>query len=374
MRYGFGKNWDDWEKKHFSEERLAIARRHLLGFLRRRDLNGSSFLDIGCGSGLHSMAAYRAGARPVVSFDYDPIAVETTERLWRRAGSPGDWLISQGDVLDRALMASLAHADIVYSWGVLHHTGDLWRALENARLPLASDGVLYVALYCSEVYIDPPPSYWIAKKERYNRSGALARRWLEASHIWSHTVLPTLRARDNPLRAILAYKKNRGMSFYTDVKDWLGGYPMEFAGNLETIAFGRDHLGLEIANLNAGGGNSEYLFRPTGCRNYWDEVLAARPALELRAPYSHDAGHCWIATLPDAAPAPPASLAAEGPRSMLYEDSIPLGFSRAEPAAIRTYGNGRFLHSPDDTLYFSTSDNSDPNTNARRYVARGDLG
>src|SRR5687767_11581001 len=72
LRFGFGANWTDYVKKHFSEERLTIAQDHLLRFLRMSSLTGKSFLDIGCGSGLHSLSAWRAGARPVFSFDYDP--------------------------------------------------------------------------------------------------------------------------------------------------------------------------------------------------------------------------------------------------------------------------------------------------------------
>ena len=106
-RFGFGKNWSDFIQKSFSEERVAASREKLLGFLRLPDLADRTFLDIGCGSGLHSLAALRAGARRVVSFDYDPDSVATARFLWEREGRPAQWEICQGSVLDRVFMAGL---------------------------------------------------------------------------------------------------------------------------------------------------------------------------------------------------------------------------------------------------------------------------
>ena len=47
---------------------------------------------------------------------------------------------------------ALGPVDIVYTWGVLHHTGDVWQAIHNAQLPLAEDGLLLVAVYADEFY------------------------------------------------------------------------------------------------------------------------------------------------------------------------------------------------------------------------------
>ena len=58
ITFSFGKNWSEFIKKHFSEERVAVSRKHILNFLKLNDLRGKYFLDIGCGSGLQSLSAY----------------------------------------------------------------------------------------------------------------------------------------------------------------------------------------------------------------------------------------------------------------------------------------------------------------------------
>ena len=129
MRFGFGKNWQLYIQRYFNEERVSIAQKHLLDFLQLDSLAGKYFLDIGCGSGLHSLAACKAGASRVVSFDYDWNSVHATEKLKEFSGNPAHWTVLQGSILEPQFLATLQPADIVYSWGVLHHTGALWQAL-----------------------------------------------------------------------------------------------------------------------------------------------------------------------------------------------------------------------------------------------------
>lgn len=153
-RYHFGKNWRTFLERHYSEELLENARSCLLNALLLPNLDGKNFLDIGCGSGLHSLAAYRSGAKNVVSFDYDIDSVETTRLLWRKEGCPTNWKILRGDVLNENFMRRFNDIDIVYAWGVLHHTGNMRKAVENAALPLLnrSSGVYLIALYSYNAY------------------------------------------------------------------------------------------------------------------------------------------------------------------------------------------------------------------------------
>src|SRR5215831_11278680 len=104
----------------------------LKSFLRVHDLRGKTFLDIGSGSGMHSLAALRLGADRIFSFDYDENSVMSTARLRDSAGSPAKWTVEVGSVLDERFIRTLDQFDIVYSWGVLHHTGDMWPAVRNA--------------------------------------------------------------------------------------------------------------------------------------------------------------------------------------------------------------------------------------------------
>lgn len=258
-RFEFGKNWKNYIEKHFSQERVEISKRHMLDFLGVERLDGKTFLDIGCGSGLHSLAAIQAGAARVVSFDYDPQSVETTRFLKRHAGDPTHWTVQRGSVLDRAFMATLAPADIVYSWGVLHHTGDVWTAFRNAVERIGEHGTFYVALYSANVQVNPPPEFWLDVKRRYNASSALGKRAWELWYIWRFSMNRRLWALPGVLKHVFQYKKSRGMSFYTDIKDWLGGWPMEFCRDEDVAALAKE-LGLEQTKIATGHANTEFLF------------------------------------------------------------------------------------------------------------------
>jgi SAM-dependent methyltransferase len=256
ISFSFGKNWAEFVERHLTEERIANSRAHLLGFLECADLKGKSFLDIGSGSGLSSLAAFDAGADRIVSFDIDPASVATTQLLRARRGNPERWTVLHGSVLDLAFVGAIEPADIVYSWGVLHHTGQMWVALSNAISRMRADGLLYVALYTT-LHSSP---YWLDVKRRYNAAGALRKRAMEWRHIFSDLVWPTVRGAKNGWKIVREYPQIRGMSYYTDVKDWLGGYPYEFAKVEEVYKFCRDRCGLELLNLATGEANNEFLF------------------------------------------------------------------------------------------------------------------
>lgn len=367
VRFGFGANWADYIEKKFSDERVAISKELLLGFLKLDSLAGLTFLDIGCGSGLHSLAAWRAGAKWVYSFDYDQDSVTTTRKLHQMSGSPANWTVVQGSVLDEGFMHSLPRADIVYSWGVLHHTGNMWQAIENAAGACHESSVYYIALYSSDVYVNPPAEYWLRVKKAYNRAGALKRRLMELRYAWRDLIMGRLVYGKNPFAYVRQYKQSRGMSYWHDVRDWLGGYPMEFAGNKETESFARERLGMELVHQRAGHGNTEYLFRPIGARNYWDEGTL-EPELEISGPFEHVQGHAWSVKLDELL----SGRINDPVRFMLYESGSPLGWPVSSVSSIIKYGKGRYMVS-DGRLVFSASDNSDPNVAGKAYSCRPDF-
>src|SRR3954471_13185049 len=140
-RFEFGKNWQAFLDV-LDDERIAEAERSLQQMLGVDSLSGRSFLDAGSGSGLFSLAARRLGADPVRSFDFDPSSVACTRELRRRFfPDDADWTVEEASVLDDDFVRSLGRWDVVYSWGVLHHTGAMWRALDLAQSAVGADGL-----------------------------------------------------------------------------------------------------------------------------------------------------------------------------------------------------------------------------------------
>jgi 2-polyprenyl-6-hydroxyphenyl methylase/3-demethylubiquinone-9 3-methyltransferase len=231
--------------------------------LQIETLAGKSFLDIGSGSGLFSLAAMRLGASRVHSFDYDPQSVACTKELKRRYfSSAQDWTIHEGSVLDSEYVSRLGRFDIVYSWGVLHHTGAMWQALDNATTRVEPGGSLFIALYNDQGTMS---RVWKATKTLYNRSLACRLVLIPAfvSCILAHGLFLDLAARKNPFLRYREYRKRRGMSIMPDVLDWLGGYPFEVAKPTEVTDFCSKRGFTLLASTISGGsgrGNNQYVF------------------------------------------------------------------------------------------------------------------
>ncbi|HDZ08456.1 class I SAM-dependent methyltransferase [Pseudohongiella sp.] len=229
-RFSFGDNWSNFLTV-LDAERIVEAERSLRFMLNVDALNDKTFLDIGSGSGLFSLAARSLGAK-VHSFDYDPKSVACTEEL-RRRYFPHDleWKVEQGSALDATYLQSLGKFDVVYSWGVLHHTGAMWLGIENAIARVANGGKLYLAIYNDQGI---KSHIWWLVKFIYNKLprpinmiyayllGLVA----NIINILKYTIKLQPMTAISPL---LGYKKNRGMSLSHDLIDWMGGFPYEFA-------------------------------------------------------------------------------------------------------------------------------------------------
>ena len=184
-RFEFGANWTSF-LDHLDETRLAEAISAIQQALGVQTLNNCSVLDIGSGSGLSSLAFHRLGAR-VTSFDIDPACVACTERLKDRYGSvEREWRVMRGSVLDPEFIRSLGQFDVVYSWGVLHHTGEMWRAMQIATDAVRSNGKLCIAIYNDQ---GPWSRCWLAVKKAYNRL-PVGFKWLVAGPVFVQQWLP----------------------------------------------------------------------------------------------------------------------------------------------------------------------------------------
>lgn len=261
-RFEFGKNWQAFLSE-MNEASIEAAVRSLKEMLGVESLVGRTFLDIGSGSGLFSLAAHKLGA-DVTSFDYDPYSVACTTELRRRYGArDARWRILSGSVLDLEFMESLGAFEVVYSWGVLHHTGQMWNAIWNAASRVADGGKFFIAIYNDQ-------GAWSARWVRIKRfycSGPVGKALVTWSFIpfWvARDFAADLVWRRNPLARYRDYgDETRGMRVFRDYHDWLGGYPFEYA-TPEGIILPLMAKGFRLTNLRTARGSVgcvEYVFR-----------------------------------------------------------------------------------------------------------------
>jgi 2-polyprenyl-3-methyl-5-hydroxy-6-metoxy-1,4-benzoquinol methylase len=228
-RFAFGDNW--WQFiRHLSEKQITEAEKSLKALVSE-DITNQSFLDIGCGSGLFSLAARRLGAQ-VYSFDYDPRSVACASKLKEiYFANDNDWTIEEGSVLDKKYLAKLGSFDIVYSWGVLHHTSNMWQSLENIHDLVANEGLLCIAIYNDQ---GRKSDFWRLVKRTYNLLPP------QLQSLFTILVMLPFEMRialisiltlspQSYLKSWTEYRSRRGMNRWYDMKDWVGGYPYEVA-------------------------------------------------------------------------------------------------------------------------------------------------
>ncbi|HLC32409.1 MAG TPA: class I SAM-dependent methyltransferase [Candidatus Nanoarchaeia archaeon] len=253
-RFSFGKNWKEFLAK-LDEEKRSEAKKSLHDFLG--DIRGKTFIDVGCGSGLFSLAAYELGAQ-VTSVDVDDWSLACAKQLKKKFKAT-DWTIKKASALDPALPL-LGTFDIVYSWGVLHHTGKMWAAVDNVAKLVAQGGVFYLALYNDNTAypLEGTSAFWARMKKRYNAMGTPLKKLTYALYTIYLFIGITVHG-INPYRHVKNYKTNRGMNFFTDVKDWLGGYPYEYA-TVREVTTHMKRLGLATTRIKKA--------RSLGCNEF----------------------------------------------------------------------------------------------------------
>lgn len=234
MQFDFGNNWADFSANALDDESVQRARQEFSALLERAGgVRGKSFIDIGFGQGLSLLSAAAEGAR-VVGVDINPKCGEVLRR--NRVHFPGvvdDVPVVIGSILEdrtlervREIAPDHGRFDIVHSWGVLHHTGDMELAVRNAAGMVKPGGHFVVALYNRHWSSLP----WLAIKYVYCKAPRVIQQLLVALLYPVIYVAKLLVTRADPR------KQQRGMDFFYNVVDWVGGYPYEFASREEVLA------------------------------------------------------------------------------------------------------------------------------------------
>jgi len=251
ITFSFGRNWVDYVNNFLDRKHLDIAKESLLKYLPGKEYKDKVFIDVGCGSGIFSLNAVRLGCKKVISFDIDKYSVKATQIIKKRFSSlvPQDsqWQIFEGNILDPSLIKKLKNqGDIIYSWGVLHHTGNMYQSIRKITKLVKSDGYLILAIYNKS----PSSEFWLKIKKIYNRASLFVKKAMVYFLFFCIIFVRFLKTmkkkiRGRPSDSLLS--RERGMSIFYDVQDWLGGYPYEYA-TFEEIKKLMEDLGFKLIN------------------------------------------------------------------------------------------------------------------------------
>jgi len=198
----------------------------------------------------------------VVSQDLDTDSVACCQKLHEQENQPDNWQVMHLSVLDQEGIAALGQFDVVYSFGVLHHTGHMWTAIENAMQLVKPGGHFYLTIY-NKKRGRRGSRYWLRWKKFYVSSPGFIQKMLQGWQ-WFYFFQGKLLGLKNPFRILREFKKKRGMSWKHDMIDWIGGYPYEFATS-EELFHGVQQRGpdFQLVNLKdtVGLGTNWLLFQ-----------------------------------------------------------------------------------------------------------------
>lgn len=247
----FGKNWQNFSKFALNEDKVDQGRKAFQELFGDISFKGKKFLDIGFGQGLAIHFAGESGAECMgIDIDSENLkAIKETNRFFKLELPQ----VKIQSILEEPFVEEHRQQfDIVHSWGVLHHTGDMERALEHAAQLVKPGGIFVMAIY--NRHWSSLAWWWI--KKIYNMSPE----WMKGLMI--SVFYPIIY-----FAKWLVTKKNpkdklRGMDFYYDVIDWVGGFPYEYA-SLEEITNKIEQKGFickKTIPANVPTGCNEFLF------------------------------------------------------------------------------------------------------------------
>jgi len=248
--FNFGKNWLNYSKTVKNED-LETMKESLVNLIGLENIKDKTFLDIGCGSGLFSIAAKKLGAGKVIGIDILPDSIKSSEEN-KKKFDVQDISFERLSILDDKIK-NLGRFDVVYAWGSLHHAGEMWKAIENTIHCVENNGLLVLAIYNKHW----TSKFWWNIKKIYNCKNRIIKKIIE---LWYFIFIV-------PVKFVLFMKEylkdRRGMNVYHNAIDWLGGFPYEYAAKKEIVLFLKKKNFRIIKYIPARGstGCNEFVFK-----------------------------------------------------------------------------------------------------------------
>lgn len=259
MRFAFGKNWQSYSAKSLTPACIEKSRQAFRELVSGIDLQGRNFIDIGYGQGLSLIAAAQMGAK-VLGIDVDKDNIEALRRVQQTIGYSGVLEVRNVSILDEGFIdACRGRYDVVHSWGVLHHTGNMMKAIKNACALVGEGGYFICAIY-NRHWSSP---LWRIIKWSYNiLPGVL-------QHAMIALLYPVIYVAKFLVTGQSPKRMERGMDFMHDVVDWIGGYPYEYADieEIQNSVCRYGFLCLRVRPARVPTGCNEFVFKKRSVRS-----------------------------------------------------------------------------------------------------------
>lgn len=133
-------------KEYFDEveERKYFVEPHIPGFAEFPKWKGKRVLEVGCGLGTDATNFARAGA-DYNAIELSQVSMELAKKRFDVFGLKGNFVLTKGEELAQHFPAN--SFDLVYSFGVIHHTPDPVQIVRQMRKVIKPDGELRLMVY-----------------------------------------------------------------------------------------------------------------------------------------------------------------------------------------------------------------------------------